>query len=395
MTTLLVASLSCWLWLYLLTLRGGFWRAPQLGSPAPTLSPRDGAWPRVVVIMPARDEAAFIGETVLTLLRQDYRGVLEVVVVDDHSSDHTADVVRATAAQAGSARRVTVLAAPSVPEGWTGKLWAVHHGISHAQALAERADYWLLADADIRFAEDTLAALLELTLRDRLVLTSVMAKLRCSSWAEQLLVPAFVFFFQMLYPFAWVNRRDRSTAAAAGGCMLVQAAALESAGGIKVIRRELIDDCALARSLKPHGGIWLGLSDGVQSVRPYQSLEDFGHMVRRCAYAQLRYSPWWLIVTVVAMAVIFLAPPVAVLFSSGVPVLLAALAWAEMTLAMQPTLRFYDLSAWWALLLPAVAGAYLVFTLESAWQHARGRGGRWKGRTYPQASKHEIARHRH
>ena len=306
-----------------------------------------------------------------------------MVVVDDHSSDHTADVVRATAAQAGSVRRVTVLAAPSVPDGWTGKLWAVHQGISHVQALAERADYWLLADADIRFAGDTLTALMERTVRDRLVLTSVMAKLRCSSWTERLLVPAFAFFFQMLYPFAWVNRRDRSTAAAAGGCMLVQAAALESAGGIQAIRRELIDDCALARSLKPHGGIWLGLSERVQSVRPYPSLEDFGCMVRRCAYAQLRYSPWWLIVTVVAMAVVFLAPPVVVLFSSGAPLLLAALAWAQMTLAMQPTLRFYGLSAWWALLLPAVAGLYLVFTLESAWQHARGKGSQWKGRTYP------------
>jgi hopene-associated glycosyltransferase HpnB len=383
MIALFVAALSCALWLYLVALRGRFWRAPQLGSPEASPSVPDGAWPRVVAIVPARDEAAFIDEAVLTLLRQDYRGALDVVVVDDHSSDHTADVVRATAALAGSLRRVSVLAAPSVPDGWSGKLWAVHHGIGHAQALAERADYWLLADADIRFADDTLAGLMERTLRDRLVLTSVMAKLRCSSWAERLLVPAFVFFFQMLYPFAWVNRRDRSTAAAAGGCMLMQAAALESAGGIQVIRRELIDDCALARALKPHGGIWLGLSERVHSVRPYQSLEEFGHMVRRCAYAQLRYSPWWLMVTVVAMAVIFLAPPAVVLVSRGLPLLLATLAWAGMALAMQPTLRFYGLSAWWALLLPAVAAIYLVFTLESAWQHARGRGGQWKGRTYP------------
>jgi len=383
MTALSVAALSSALWLYLLTLRGSFWRAQQLRSPAATLSPREGAWPRVVVIVPARDEAALIGETVLALLKQDYRGDLEVVVVDDHSSDHTADLVRATAAKAASVRRVTVLAAPSMPDGWTGKLWAVHQGIRHAQALAERADYWLLADADIRFAEDTLTALMERTVRDRLVLTSVMARLRCSSWAERLLVPAFVFFFQMLYPFAWVNRRDRSTAAAAGGCMLVHAATLESAGSIQVIRRELIDDCALARLLKPHGAIWLGLSDRVRSVRPYPSLEDVGHMVRRCAYAQLRYSPWWLMVTIVAMAAIFLAPPVVVLFSRGVPLLLAALAWTAMALAMQPTLRFYGLSAWWALLLPAVAGVYLVFTLESAWQHARGRSGQWKGRTYP------------
>jgi hopene-associated glycosyltransferase HpnB len=226
---------------------------------------------------------------------------------------------------------------------------------------------------------------------DRLVLTSLMARLHCDSFAERALIPAFVFFFQMLYPFAWVNRRDRSTAAAAGGCMLVQRQALEESGGIPAIRDELIDDCALARLLKRRGGIGLSLTRRVQSARAYRSISEVRGMVIRCAYAQLGFSPWWLAVATGAMIVTYLAPPVLAVLGIGIPRLLGALAWAQMALALQPTLRFYGVSPWWGVAFPAIAAAYLVFTIDSACRHLRGKGGEWKGRIHRGAASHEIS----
>lgn len=383
MTALSIALFSCAIWAYLLAARGGFWRAAQRDDARLAAAPPEGMrWPRVVAVIPARDEAAVIARSIGSLLRQDYRGRFEVIVVDDHSCDGTAAAARQAAAEAKASARVSVLAAPGLPEGWTGKLWAVHHGISHAQALPDPPDYLLLTDADIHYADDTLSELVLRSIGDRQVLTSLMAKLRCQSLAERALIPAFIFFFQMLYPFTWVNRADRQTAAAAGGCMLVQRQALQSAGGIESIRGELIDDCALARLLKAYGPIWLGLTERVQSVRGNASLADIRHMVARCAYAQLRFSPWRLAGVTAAMMLTYLAPPALALFGSGAPQLLGALAWAQMALAFQPTLRLYAASPWWGLALPAIATTYVVFTLDSAYQHMRGRGGAWKGRIH-------------
>jgi len=382
MTLFAVAALSCAIWIYLLGLRGGFWLARERDTERATLPLQDRDWPSVTVVIAARDEALVIGESLATLLRQDYRGPMSIVVVDDHSGDDTAAVARHAVEAAGASQRMTILTAPKLPERWTGKLWALNHGIEHARSLAQPTEYLLLTDADIRFADDTLTELMRRTLRSGLVLTSLMARLRAISAAERALVPAFVFFFQMLYPFSWVNRPDRSTAAAAGGCMLVEMRSLQSAGGIEAIRGELIDDCALARLLKPRGAIWLGLTDRVRSARPYENIGDVARMVRRCAYAQLRYSPWLLAATALTMGVAYFAPPLLTLFGSGMTRLLGASAWLLMAAALQPTLRFYDLSPWRSLWLPVVAGAYLVFTFESAWQHWRGRGGQWKGRVY-------------
>ncbi|HXX82464.1 MAG TPA: glycosyltransferase [Casimicrobiaceae bacterium] len=395
MIALAVAALSCAVWIYLLAARGGFWRAAQRDDePVPTLR-GDIAWPRVAVVIPARDEAGLIGGTLAALLKQDYRGDFNVIVVDDHSSDDTVAKSRRAAAAARASDRVTVLTAPSLPEGWTGKLWAMHLGVRYVQALPEPPAYLLLTDADIRHAADTLTTLVRRAVRDRLVLTSLMARLRCSSFAEHAFIPAFVFFFQMLYPFAWVNRPDRKTAAAAGGCMLVERRSLQTAGGLGAIRGELIDDCALARLLKRHGPIWLGLSKRVRSARAYPSIGDVRHMIIRCAYAELQHSPWWLAATAVAMTVAFLAPPVLILSGGGASQVLGALAWAQMALAMQPSLRFYGLSRWWGLALPAIAGAYLVFTIDSACRHMRGRGGEWKGRIHRQTTSHELPGHGH
>ena len=392
MMALAVAMLSCGIWIYLLTMRGGFWRAAQRDD-EPMPMPQDIAWPRVAVVIPARDEAGLIHGTLAALLKQDYRGDFTVVVVDDHSSDDTIGAARRAAEATSASDRVTILAAPSLPEGWTGKLWATHLGIRFVQALPEPPEYLLLTDADIRLADDTLTTLVRRAKRDRLVLTSLMAKLRCSSFAERATIPAFVFFFQMLYPFAWVNRSDRKAAAAAGGCMLVKRQPLQAAGGQEAIRGELIDDCALARLLKRHGPIWLGLSDRVHSARVYNSIGDVRRMIIRCAYAELRFSPWWLAATAVAMIVTFLAPPVLTLGGSGSAQILGALSWVLMALAMQPTLRFYGLSGWWGLALPAIAGTYLVFTVDSAWHQLRGRGGEWKGRIHRHATSHGLPEH--
>ncbi len=385
MMALVIASLACAVWAYLLLMRGGFWRAAERDDTVEVAPSTPVVWPRVVAIVPARDEARVISASVGSLLRQDYAGSFAIVVVDDHSSDGTAGIARDAAAGAVMADRLVVLSAPTLPDAWTGKLWAMNCGTNHVDALPEPPDYLLFTDADISYAAEALTALVLRAQRDGLVLTSLMAKLHCESFGERALIPAFIFFFQMLYPFAWVNRPERRTAAAAGGCMLVQREALKAAGGIAAVRGELIDDCALGRLMKMQGPIWLGLTDRARSLRVFGSIGEIRPMIRRSAYAQLRYSPWLLIGTVLAIAVTCLAPPLLTMGTTGIPQLLAAAAWAQMALALQPTLRFYGVSRWWGLALPAIAGVYLAFTLDSAFQHWRGRGGMWKGRAYAPA----------
>jgi hopene-associated glycosyltransferase HpnB len=380
MTALIIGALSCAIWIYLLAARGGFWRTAQRDDTlgASVLTPV--SWPRVVALVPARDEADTIDESLGSLLRQDYPGSLAVILVDDHSRDGTGTVARRAALAARAADRLTILSAPPLPVGWTGKLWALNQGVIHAAALPEPPELYLFADADLGFAPDALRSLVIRAEANGLALTSLMAKLRCESLAERALIPAFIFFFQMLYPFAWVNRANRRTAAAAGGCMLLRRAALNAAGGLEAIRGELIDDCALARRLKIRGPIWVGLTERVRSLRPYRSFGGIRSMIVRSAYAQLRFSPVLLTATVAGMALTYLAPPLLALGGTGLPRLLGAVAWAQMALALQPTLRLYRVSPWWAMALPAVAGAYLGLTLDSAYQQLRGRGGMWKGR---------------
>jgi hopene-associated glycosyltransferase HpnB len=216
--------------------------------------------------------------------------------------------------------------------------------------------------------------------REKLVLTSLMVELRCESFAERSLIPAFIFFFQMLYPFSWVNRPERATAAAAGGCMLIRAEVLQQAGGIDAIRSALIDDCALAKILKARGPIWLGLTERVRSIRPYPDIDEIRRMVARSAYAQLQYSPLLLAGTVLGMLLTYLAPPLLALFGSGIAQVLGLTTWGLMAVAFQPTLRLYRVSPLWGLALPAIALCYMLFTLDSALQFVRGKGGQWKGR---------------
>jgi hopene-associated glycosyltransferase HpnB len=362
------------IWLYLLLGRGGFWRARERDENPVTLQ----RWPSVIAVVPARNEADVIERSVGSLVQQDYPGIFRVVLVDDGSDDGTAD--RASTAAGAGAGRLDVLRGSPLPAGWTGKVWAQHQGVGHALASDDKPDYLLLTDADIGHAADNLRALVAQAESQRLVLVSSMVELSCRGWAERFLIPAFVFFFQMLYPFAWVADRSRTVAAAAGGCMLVRREALERIGGMASIRSEIIDDCALARQLKAQGPIRLGLTRRARSLRPYAGLREIGRMVSRSAYAQLDYSPWLLAGTVAGMAITYLAPALLALFGHGLAQAAGLATWLLMAIAFQPVLRFYRLSPLWGLALPVIAAAYTVFTVQSAVAVWRGRGGQWKGR---------------
>jgi hopene-associated glycosyltransferase HpnB len=373
----LIAALALAIWLYLLLGRGGFWLSSERddGEMAPV---RDR--PRLAVIIPARDEAQGIGACIRSLLQQDFAGEWTIILVDDGSSDGTATIARQAIAALDGQWRLNVVTGAPPPAGWTGKLWALKQGIDMAARVAPATEYFLLSDADIVYAPGTLTALVARARAGGLVLTSLMVKLRCESLAERALIPAFIFFFEMLYPFAWVNREEAATAGAAGGCMLVRADALGQAGGIASIRNALIDDCALARRLKVRGPIWLGLTERAASIRPYPHFEDIRRMVARSAYAQLRYSPLVLAGVLAGMGVTYLAPPLIAVFGTGWVRILGLTAWLLMAIAFQPTLRFYRVSPLWGIALPAIAFCYTLFTLDSALQFRRGKGGLWKGR---------------
>ena len=374
MLSIVIGAASLAIWVYLLVARGDFWRCRprdtgEVGPPA--------AWPAVAAIVPARDEVGHIGDSVGSLLRQDYPGLLTVILVDDDSADGTKEAAERVAATVSSGHRFVAVGSGGPPAGWTGKLWAVNQGI--AAAMSERPAYLLLTDADIVHAPGNLRWLVAHALVGSFVLTSLMAKLRCESLAERSHNPAFIFFFQMLYPFPWVNRAERATAAAAGGCMLVRADALSAAGGIASIRRALIDDCALAEKLKPHGPIWIGLTERVRSIRAYQ-WNDVRRMISRTAYTQLGYSPLALFGTIAGMGLTYVAPVGLAVAASGPARWLGLLSWGLMAVAFQPSLRLYRLSPLWGVALPFIALLYMLYTLDSAYQYGRGRGGVWKGR---------------
>jgi len=380
---LLIACLVLAVWVYLLAFHGGFWlmrERDDVDEPDPRR-----AWPSVTAVIPARDEAKLLSQSLGSLLAQDYPGRFSIVLVDDQSSDGTAAVARSLAAAAKF--NVAVVPGQALPFGWTGKVWAMQQGIAYTEAGSDQPDYLLFTDADIAYASDAVRRLVARAKERDLVLTSIMAKLNCESLAERALIPAFVFFFQMLYPFHWVNRSAASTAAAAGGCMLVDRRALERAGGIVKVRNALIDDCALAALLKTQGPLWLGLSNRVWSLRAYPRFGDIRSMVARSAYAQLRYSPFLLIASILAMIFAYLAPPFFAVFGNFPANLLAFAVWALMALAYLPILQFYRISPLWAVALPVIAAAYAAFTLDSAYQHWRGRGGLWKGRSQALAAK--------
>lgn len=377
-----LTGLSLLIWIILVTSRDGFWktdqRLPDVGDffqthPAPP----------IVVVIPARNEAEMLPQSLRSLLKQTYPGKFSIVIVDDHSSDNTFQVARDLSQDTDI--EVVIVRGETLPEGWTGKLWALEQGLRVAATL--KPEYVLLTDADIFHGSTSLTTLVHQAVAQHCDLVSLMVRLRTESFWERALIPAFVFFFAKLYPFRAVNNPDRSIGAAAGGCSLIRWAALEKIGGLASIRGALIDDCTLGQALKRNGNIWLGLTTDTLSLRPYDSLASIWAMVSRSAYAQLNYSPLLLVGTVFGMAVVYGMPIVGLGFGwmqRDVWVFaMALLSYGLMTWAYLPIVRFYQQPSWMSLGLPGVAVLYLLMTLDSARQSMQGKGGAWKGRVYP------------
>jgi hopene-associated glycosyltransferase HpnB len=368
--------LTLLIWLYLFFARGQFWRIREETSVAFESESR----PRVAIVIPARDEAETIQTCVASCAAQDYAGVFHIFLVDDHSSDGTGELARAVLRQSDREHMITVVDAKPLPSGWTGKLWAVHCGLEQARYF--EPDFVLFTDADIVHSSQTLSDLVARAGSEGYDLVSYMVKLRCSSFAEKALIPAFVYFFFKLYPPRWIEDVRSTTAGAAGGCILIRRSILDRIGGIGSIRGELIDDCALARAVKRTSGkIWLGVTSSSQSIREYNTFREIRRMVSRTAFTQLHYSGLLLAGTVIAMILTYILPPALLLFGgSTVARMLGGGAYALMMLSYLPMLRFYGRSPLWALSLPLVAVVYSWASIDSAVRYWRGAGGEWKGR---------------
>jgi hopene-associated glycosyltransferase HpnB len=379
----ILGLLSLLTWVYLLLARGGFWRVPVESSAAAATAAAATAaasTARVVAIIPARDEADLIGDTVRSLLQQINVVPLQLIVVDDASTDGTAEAATGAASVINASERLLVVRGAALPTGWSGKLWAMSQGVKAAAPL--QADYLLFTDADIHHEPDALATMVARAESDQLDLLSYMVELRAQTLAEKLLVPAFVFFFFMLYPPKWIASSRARTAGAAGGCMLMRPRALATMGGLEAIRSALIDDCALARAAKSAGAhIWLGLTRRARSTRPYGSFGAVGRMISRTAFNQLRHSYLLLGATLAGLCLTYLVPPILLLSLDPRSIALGVSGWLLMSLAYWPIVRFYRLPAAWVLTLPAVAVFYAAATAHSAVQYGLHRGGQWKGRT--------------
>ncbi len=369
-------SVSTVIWLYLAFFRGAFWRGDQCLSPE--YSQLD-YWPDVAIVIPARNEQGIIGRTLTSLQNQDYPGHLSIIVVDDNSEDGTGDDIQNT-----RDTQTELVSGRPLPEGWTGKLWAIQQGIEEISRRGRSPTYLLLSDADILHPQEGVRQLVLHAEERALELVSLMVLLSCRSAWEVILIPAFVFFFQKLYPFAWINNTSRGTAGAAGGCVLLRTATLAQAGGLEKIKDQVIDDCALAQLIKPHGPVWIGLTQAVISHRPYASLKDIWSMVIRTAFDQLHHSASLLALSVIGMVFTYAAPPavfaIGAISSNFLLMAIGGVAWAIMTLCYVPTLRLYARNPIEALLLPLAALLYTLMTLDSArrfWCH---QNPTWKGR---------------
>ena len=378
--------LSLVIWIFLLLFWGQFWQVNHQLEANKDQDTNNNTLPTVCVVIPARNEADVIPFSLRSLLLQDYTGNFTIFLVDDQSSDGTANFAQGVAYAVDKTDKLQIVSSASLPTGWTGKLWAMEQGIQTASEL--KPDYYLLTDADIEHDPSNLHRLVTKAESQNLDLVSIMVRLRCQSFWEQLLIPAFVFYFQKLYPFSWVNNPKKAIAAAAGGCILIRREALNRIGGLQIIRQALIDDCSLAKAIKSnHGKIWLGLSTSTISLRPYDSLKTIWDMVARSAYTQLNYSPVLLVGSLSGMTLVYLLPPIGiilgVLLGNWTITLVSFTAYLLMTFAYLPIIRFYKCPAIFAFSLPIIAFLYTLMTVDSALRHWQGRGGEWKGRVYP------------
>jgi hopene-associated glycosyltransferase HpnB len=379
--------LTLLIWAYLVLARGGFWRI----SPAPSSLisaqkdlPENGPQMnpvRIAVIIPARNEGDVVDRALRSLLQQQGVHRIHIFLVDDASTDGTAQAARTAAIAERQAQNLTIVDGNPLPPGWSGKLWAMQQGVEQAGKTAP--DFFLFTDADIEHAPDSIATLVSIAQAGPYDMASFMVKLHCQSVAEKLLIPAFVYFFFKLYPPAWIANPHRSEAGAAGGCILIRPTALEKAGGLAAIRQKVIDDCSLAARVKGNGGrLWLGASATTRSVRPYEGFSGIGRMISRSAFNQLRHSNFLLLVSILGMAATYLLPPALALAAHRrlAPAALGGTAWLFMVLSYWPVLRLYGLNPLWALTLPVAGVFYVGATFHSAWKYWIGRGGEWKGR---------------
>ncbi len=388
----IIVSLSLVIWIYLLLFRGKFWLSNQRINEQ--LQPLT-QYPSVCAVIPARNEADVLPISLKSLLNQDYPGNLSIILVDDQSDDNTGNVAQEIANNCQKSQQLQVISGQPLAEGWSGKLWSMKQGIEQANKLDNKPDYLLLTDADIEHHDSNLKELVKQAEIEKLAMTSLMVKLRCDSFWEQFLIPAFVFFFEKLYPFSWVNNPKNKMAAAAGGCILIRRQILEEIGGIEVVKQALIDDCSLAAAVKAKlqedrqnikQGIWLGLSEKTLSLRPYENLDSIWNMVARTAYTQLNYSPLLLIGTLLGLTIVYLVAPIGLIMGliiqNTVMTILGGITWLLMSISYLPTLKLYQCSLLWSLTLPLIGLLYGLMTLDSAWRHWRGKGGGWKGRFY-------------
>ena len=375
---LILAALTLFIWVVLTFFRGAFWQLRAFDDDiAPHATP--AAWPRVVCVMPARNEAETIARAVTSLAKQDYPGEFRIVVVDDQSEDATSDLAKAAAQESGAADRVEIMRAATLQSGWTGKMWALQQEIESNQQ--DSPEYFWFTDADIVHAPDTLARLVSHAEQEHADLASLMVLLQAKSFPERLLMPPFLYYFLMLYPPKWIPDPAAKTAGAAGGCILLRRTALERIGGFAAIRAEVIDDCALAHAVKRSGGtVWMGLTRKSVSLREYQTFAEVRDLIARTAFTQLKYSPLLLLGTLAGMVLTYLAPVVLTFHPQPVVWRLGLAAWLLMALTYLPTVRFYGLSPLWAPLLPVAAAFYGYATWLSAVRYWLGHGGQWKGR---------------
>lgn len=382
---LISTSLSLGIWLFLILFWGNFWKSNQkIDSNLPPLQ----HYPTITVIIPARNEEETIEKSIYSLLSQDYPGDFSLILVNDQSTDKTVENAKKIALTLEKNNQLKIINSSQLPQGWTGKLWALHQGVNYSKSY--HPDYILLTDADIEHHPENLRELVQQAETNQLELVSLMVLLRCQSFWEKLLIPAFVFFFQKLYPFPLVNNPKSKVSASAGGCILIRNNSLEKIGGIECLKSALIDDCTLAYKVKSYPQsshrIWLGLTEKTKSIRPYNTLKSIWDMIARTAYTQLNYSPLLLGGTVLGMILVYLISPIAMIWAifnhHSIILFLSLFIQIIMFIAYLPTIRLYQLSPIWGGLLPIIGLLYNLMTIDSAVRHWRGKGGQWKGRIY-------------